>query len=77
MFLIERLGKEIFSKFWRQQKIWFRVQVDDIEGRSPIEGTNSRVRLASSPQIDTGEVEVRTMSGEIILDTRKERRNSY
>ena len=59
----------------RRYGLGFRWMI--LKGGDTIGGANSRVRLASSPQIDTGEVEVRTMSGEIILDTRKERRNSY
>ena len=70
-------GRKYLANFGvnRRYGLGFRWMI--LKGWDPIEGTNSRVRLASSPQIDTGEVEVRTMLGEIILDTRKERRNSY
>ena len=35
-----------------------------------IGGANSRVGLISSPQIDTRGIEVRLMSGEILLEAR-------
>ena len=33
MFSIMRLCKAISGIFWRQGKIWLRVEVDDIEGK--------------------------------------------
>ena len=33
MFSVRRSGKSIFERFWRQGKIWLRVEVDDIEWR--------------------------------------------
>ena len=42
----------------------------DIEGRGPIRGDESRVRLTSPPQIDIGGIEVRIMSGESLLEDR-------
>ena len=32
MVFIRRLGKEISGNIWLQDKIWLRVEVDDIEG---------------------------------------------
>ena len=39
-----------------------------------ITGAESRVRLTSPPQLDNGGVEVRLMSGEILLEAREEGR---
>ena len=33
MLSIRRSGKAISGIFWRQEKIWLRVEMDDIEGR--------------------------------------------
>ena len=48
MFSIMRLCKAISGIFWRQGKIWLRVEVDDIEGRvaywrSRFEGGNDLI----------------------------------
>ena len=41
----------------------------------PIVGAYLRVRLTSSPQLDTGGIEVRLMSGESLLEAREEGRS--
>ena len=43
-----------------------------LKGGERIRGDVSRVGLTSPPQLDTGGIEVRIMSGEILLDTREE-----
>ena len=45
-----------------------------LKGGEPITGAESRVRLTSPPQIDNGGIEVRLMSGEILLEAREEGR---
>ena len=70
-------GRKYLANFGVNRRYGLGSRWMILKGGDTIEVANSRVILASSPHIDTGEVEVRTMSGEIILDTRKERRNSY
>ena len=71
---IRCLGKAIYGRFWRQGEIRWRVRWLTLKGGELITGSESGVGLTSPPQLDTGGVEVRLMSGEILLEAREEGR---
>ena len=70
MILTRRSRKTTTGRLWRQGKIRFMVKSLSLKGGEPICGAGSKARLKSFPQIDTGGIEVRLMSGERLLESR-------
>ena len=69
------LGNAIYERFRRQENIRWRFEVADIEGRgnyhrSQVEGGTD----LTPPQLDTGGIDVRLMSGESLLEAKEEGR---
>ena len=64
-------GRQYLANFGANGRYGLGFRWMILKGGDTIEGDNSRVILASSPQLDTGGVDVKTMSGDIILETRE------
>ena len=65
--LIRCSGKVICGRFRRQEEIKWRVRRLILKGGGHIIGAESRLGLTSTPQFDTGGIEVRPISGESLL----------
>ena len=73
MVLIRRF-REKTGIIWSQGKMGLNFEVAVIEGGENIGGSVLIVELTSPPNIDTGGIEVRPMSGVDLLEAKKEGR---